>query len=71
MRNYNWEKLVMNLLRKSFFLVNVKKGVGGWDCIYIYVYICLCSLCFGVTLLIFENSKKKLYVDISVQMQSS
>ena len=31
-------------------------GGGSWDCIYIYIR--LCSLGFGVTLLIFKNSKK-------------
>ena len=41
------------------FLANNKwwgGGGGSWDCIYIYIR--LCPLGFGVTLLIFKNSKK-------------
>ena len=67
MRNYQLRKTNNELtLKKKFFLANNKwggwggggggGGGGGWD--YIYMYIRLCSLCFGVTLLIFQNSKK-------------
>ena len=56
MRNYQLRKTNNELtLKKIFFLTNNNWG-GGWDCIYMYIH--LCSLCFGVTLLIFQNSKK-------------
>ena len=57
MRNYQLRKTNDELtLKKKNFWANNMWGGGGWDCIY--MYICLCSLCFGITLLIFPNSKK-------------
>ena len=57
MRNYQLRKTNNELtLKKNIFLANNKWGGGGWDCIYMHIR--LCSLCFGVTLLIFQNSKK-------------
>ena len=40
------------------YLVNNNWGEVGT--VYIYMYIRLCFLCFSVTLLIFQNSKKTL-----------
>ena len=58
MKNYQLRKTNNELtLKNCFFLVNNKSGEVGTK---IYIYIRLCSLCFGVTLLIFQNSKKKL-----------
>ena len=57
MRNYQLRKTNNEVtLKKKKFLVNNKWG-RGWDCIYMYIR--LCFLGFGVTLLIFQNSKKK------------
>ena len=60
MRKTNDEKLTNEKLKtyseKKYFSVNNKWG-ECWDNIYVYIH--LCSLCFGVTLLTFHNSKKK------------
>ena len=56
MRNYQLRKANTELtLRKKNFLANNKWEQAG----NVYMYIRLCSLGFGVTLLIFQNSKKK------------
>ena len=54
MRNYQLRKANTELtLRKKNFLANNKWEQAG----NVYMYIRLCSLGFGVTLLIFQNSK--------------
>ena len=56
MRHYQLRKTNNELtLKKSCFFGECNGG-GGWDCIYMYIH--LCSLCFGVTELNFQNSKK-------------
>ena len=56
MRNYQLRKANTELtLKKKFFLANNKWEQAG----NVYMYIRLCSLGFGVTVLIFQNSKKK------------
>ena len=56
MRNYQLRKANTELtLKKKNFLANNKWEQAG----NVYMYIRLCSLGFGVTLLIFQNSKKK------------
>ena len=56
MRNYQSRKTNNEFtLKKKTFLAN-NKFRRDWDCIYIYIR--LWFLGFGVTLLIFQNSKK-------------
>ena len=56
MRNYQLRKANTELtLKKKNFLANNKWEQAG----NVYMYIRLCSLGFGVTLLIFQNFKKK------------
>ena len=57
MRNYQLRKTNNELnLKKKFFWQMISRGKGGWYCIYMYIR--LCFLGFGVTLLIFQNPKK-------------
>ena len=60
MRNEQLRKTNNELtLKKNFFRRIISGGRGrGWDCIYMYIR--LCFLGFGVTSLIFQNSKKSL-----------
>ena len=61
MRNYQLRKINNELTMKKNFGENIFWRIisgGGWDSIYMYMR--LCSLSFGVTLQIFQNSKKTL-----------
>ena len=59
MRNYQLRKTNNELTLKKKKLE--RRIINGREVgtVYIYMYIRLCSPCFGATLRIFQNSKKK------------